>query len=167
MTEEFATKLAEARAKQLRWPAVSISAREETLFSGTERLFAEPDTLFFIISADSGISVSSLLGRYNRQSNALTTQAHEHADRVVVKNVETDRRSVFFVVAKRVELPLEPEPAPVAAPKPPAPVPKSPDAAPKPAAAVPGASAPAPNGPVMPSKPPQTAPNAAATPAKP
>lgn len=155
MTETLACKLAEVRAKELNWPDVNITHREETLFSGTERLFAEPDTRFFIISADTGISVTSSLGRYNKQSNALTTQAHEHAGQVRVKNVETDRRNIVFVVAKRRELPPEPQPAPKA----PDAAPKAPDAAPKAPVAPPVAALTPSNALATAPKPLQTAPN--------
>ena len=98
MSEEFAIRYALRRARERGFSKYRLLFQDLNLRPGQQIELAAYNEIWFLISADSEIVISSDYGEYDYSNSKLSENAHEHADRIIItNNNEAESRQVIFI----------------------------------------------------------------------
>ncbi len=97
MTEELAIRYAPQRVQERGFETYRLVFQDLNLEPKQELQLAAYNEIWFLIEADSGISISSDYGEYDYNNPKLSENIHEHADWIEVKNQSDESKKVKFV----------------------------------------------------------------------
>lgn len=97
MTEELAIRYAPQRVQERGFQTYRMVFQDLNLEPKQKIQLAAYNEIWFLIEADSGISISSDFGEYDYTNSKLSENIHEHADRIEIRNQSESPRKVKFI----------------------------------------------------------------------
>ena len=97
MTEELVIRYAPQRVTERGFKTYRMVFQDMNLEPDQVIQLAAYNEIWFLIEAESGISISSDFGEYDYNNPKLSENIHEHADRMEVKNQSDQVRKVKFI----------------------------------------------------------------------
>lgn len=97
MTEELAIRYAPQRVQERGFQTYRMVFQDLNLEPKQEIQLAAYNEIWFLIEAESGISISSDFGEYDYNNPKLSENIHEHADHIEIKNQSDELKKVKFI----------------------------------------------------------------------
>ena len=97
MTEELVIRYAPQRVAERGFKTYRMVFQDLNLEPDQTIQLAAYNEIWFLIEAESGISISSDFGEYDYNNPKLSENIHEHADSIEVKNQSGHVRKVKFI----------------------------------------------------------------------
>ena len=97
MSEEFILRYTEQRVKERGYDTF-LMRYHDLLIQGEEKKEIQAfNEIYFLISADAGISIQSDYGEYDYDNLSLSENVHEHADQIRITNNTSSIKRVKFI----------------------------------------------------------------------
>jgi hypothetical protein len=97
MTEEFIIRYAEQRAKERGYDKFLMRYHDLVIQGEETKEINAFNEIYFLISADAGISIQSDYGEYDYGNLSLSENVHEHADQIRITNYTSSTKRVQFI----------------------------------------------------------------------
>jgi hypothetical protein len=97
MSEEFILRYAEQRVKERGYDKF-LMRYHDLLIQGEEiKEINAFNEIYFLITADEGISIRSDYGEYDYSNSSLSENVHEHADQIRITNHTSSAKRTRFI----------------------------------------------------------------------
>lgn len=98
MTEDFAIRYIPDRMQELGHENNYLTPKQRhlSLYAGEVRTIDAYNEYFYLIYADSGLSVSSEFGSYDVSDDRINEQQYEHQGKIVITNKTKSLKHIIF-----------------------------------------------------------------------
>ncbi|WP_017730715.1 hypothetical protein [Nafulsella turpanensis] len=97
MSEEFILRYAEQRVKERGYDKFLMRYHDLLIQGEVTKEINAFNEIYFLISADEGISIQSDYGEYDYGNSSLSENVHEHADQIRITNYTSSTRRAQFI----------------------------------------------------------------------
>ena len=97
MREELAVHYVPQRVQERGFQRYRMVFQDLNLAPRQEMTFAAYNEIWFLLEAESDISIRSDFGEYDYSNSKLSKNMHEHADRIEIQNQSDQTRKVKFI----------------------------------------------------------------------
>ena len=97
MSEEFILRYAQQRVKERGFDTFQMRYHDLLIQGEETKEIKAFNEIYFLISADEGISIQSDYGEYDYSNLSLSENVHEHADQIRITNHTSSVKRIKFI----------------------------------------------------------------------